>query len=1038
MRLVIACALALLPSLQAQRPGEEVDLALFGRAALFDGHPGIEWDEPRIVRRVTVEGLAAPPAGIAIEYWVSNWPAAPSGGWTKTDTRWQGEWRRVTAAASVGANALTFEFGPLTESENANARNVPGYAPSFRKTLKLRLRAVGSAPAFKALHAYGESRWNVRTLVVEPGCEGKEAPPVSASAYNGRILRDGSRMEVLYTEHPPGSADATILTLRAGSNAFGVAVDDVIREKAVYVRPLGIFVGDDASGARFARFLESGCIRTGQDVISRISREPEQTLARASGEIPSLALTARSGAHPLRYYPLGFPGSREKYGLDFNGNVFISKHSSKAMKEDLARMLWEGDQIYFRFGTGATPDFREREHAARQTLRDGWLPLVTTRWTSDGIEYEEQAYSTLLSAPLDDAQLRGDEPSVLLLKLATRNPGEARTAVRVRLEIRPGENLQWADRRLIAAGNGGGAYAHPRMRAALDPGEGTIGVTDRGTAVWSIDLPPGETRALVVKIPFRTMESPEDQRLVTNMGFGDRLEETLAYWSRLQRLGMSIRVPDQELNRFYVAVLQHILVTVEKDVKTGYDMCPCGTYDYNMFANETAIQVRLLDMRGLSTWAWRCLRPIVELQGSKPFPGRFQDTSAVFHGVRVDADHDYTHSGYNLNHGWILWTLAEHYLFTRDEPWLKSVLPRMTQAAEWIVRERRATMRHDSAGAPVPEYGLLPAGQLEDNEDFEYWFAVNAYAYRGLRAAAGAIATLDAEAGRRIAQEAEAYRKDIRSAALHAMAISPAVPLRDGTFVPHIPPRTSLHGRDLGWIRNILYGARTLIDCGIFSPDEPAATWILQDYEDTLFMSEDSMAVPDRDWFSRGGITLQPNLVNTFVSYLERDQIPHALRSFYNTFAVSYYPDVAAFTEWVPSLGTSGGPFFKTSDEAAFLTWLRLMLVREDGDVLYLSAGAPRKWFEAGKKIEVKDCPTFLGKIGFEVESHADEGRMDAFVQLSNDFRGKALQLRLRHPERKTIVRVEVDGSAWNAFDSARELIAVPVTPGRHEVRAYF
>ena len=30
----------------------------------------------------------------------------------------------------------------------------------------------------------------------------------------------------------------------------------------------------------------------------------------------------RSGRHPVRYIPVGFVGSREKYGVDFNGNLF--------------------------------------------------------------------------------------------------------------------------------------------------------------------------------------------------------------------------------------------------------------------------------------------------------------------------------------------------------------------------------------------------------------------------------------------------------------------------------------------------------------------------------------------------------------------------------------------------------------------------------------------------------------------------------------------------------------------------------------------
>ena len=224
----------------------------------------------------------------------------------------------------------------------------------------------------------------------------------------------------------------------------------------------------------------------------------------------------------------------------------------------------------------------------------------------------------------------------------------------------------------------------------------------------------------------------------------------------------------------------------------------------------------------------------------------------------------------------------------------------------------------------------------------------------------------------------------------------------------------------------------------MFGPDEPVATWILQDYEDNLFMAEDSFSVPDRDWFSRGGTTLQPNLVNTFVSYLTRDQLPLALRAFYNDFAASYYPDVAAFTEWVPTLGIGGGPFFKTSDEAQSMIRLRLMLVREEGDRLYLSSGAPRAWFLPGRAIRVDHAATFFGETGFQIESHANEGYIQAQVSPPRRNRPREILLRLRNPESKKMTRVELNGRDWRQFDPEREMIMIPGEENKVNVRAYY
>ena len=197
-------------------------------------------------------------------------------------------------------------------------------------------------------------------------------------------------------------------------------------------------------------------------------------------------------------------------------------------------------------------------------------------------------------------------------------------------------------------------------------------------------------------------------------------------------------------------------------------------------------------------------------------------------------------------------------------------------------------------------------------------------------------------------------------------------------------------------------------------------------------------ASPEQDWFSRGGITLQPNLVNTTVTYLERDEPAHALRAFYNAFAVGYYPDVNAFTEWEPSFGKSGGPFFKTSDEAGSLAWLRLMLVREDGDKLYLASGAPRRWFAPIRRSRSKARPHSSAQSPSGSNLTRTKGHVDATVRLPDSFRAKEIRLRLRHPDGKHFTRVEMDGQPWTQFDSAHEWITVPVSAGTKNIRAFF
>jgi len=947
---------------------------------------------------------------------------------------------------------IVFTFNPLSADENPRAKNRPGYQPKFRRALKMRLRMESSfLPVLTRFQVFGAARWSEREVRIETGCEGKPKSEPQFQIYNGRLVEkrvdgDATRLRLMYLEHLPESNDGTLLTMNAGGLQFGVAVDDVIRRKASYVRDAGVFVADGPSAETFASYLASGSLRPGQDIYARIGKAGEQSLERAMSEIPALSMMYRSSRHPNRYIPVGFPGSREKYGVDFNGNLFISKGGSKAFVDEQARMLWSDDTLWFRIGTGAVPDFREREGAARQHVVDNELPIVITEWSSDGINYREESFATLLDAPLDPWKNRGDEISAFVVKVTATNASAHPAPAAVWLHVSPGEQLRVRDGVLEGIGASSVAYSKPRFRATLQASRGDFQISEvpaasgytGAAARWQTTLEPGRSETLQFRMSFRTLNDETDIRKLAALVYSTALENVKTFWKVTLDSGMRLHVPDEIMNRFYRSVLQHILISVERDPATGLYMDPCGTYDYNIFANETDMQVRLLDMRGLHELAAKFVEPLVALQGSKPFPGRFRTTDGIFHGVHVDAQHDYTHSGYNLNHGWTLWTLAEHYLFTRDKAWLREKLPKMLKAADWIISERQATMQKDSDGPRVWEYGLLPAGQFEDNEEWQYWFAVNGYAYRGLRAAAEAIAEIDPPDGTRLAGEARRYRDDIRSAAFRSFSAAPVAPLRDGTWVPTMGSHTHLHGRDYGWIRNILYGPHVLVDCGIFAPNEPVTTWILRDLEDNLFMSPESFSVAEQDWFSRGGITLQPNLVNTAVTYLERDELPQALRAFYNAFAAGYYPDINAFTEWEPSFGKSGGPFFKTSDEAGSLAWLRLMLVREDGDKLYPTSGAPRRWFRPGQTISVNGAATFFGPVSFHIESHPENGYVDAAVQLPVSFRAQEIRLRLRHPEGKRIARVEIDGKPWTQFDGAQEWISVPVSAGGVSVRAFF
>ena len=137
-------------------------------------------------------------------------------------------------------------------------------------------------------------------------------------------------------------------------------------------------------------------------------------------------------------------------------------------------------------------------------------------------------------------------------------------------------------------------------------------------------------------------------------------------------------------------------------------------------------------------------------------------------------------------------------------------------------------------------------------------------------------------------------------------------------------------------------------------------------------------------------------------------------------------------------MGTRTGPFYKTSDEAGFLTWLRLFLLREDGETLYVAQGAPKKWFRHGERIEMTGAATYFGTFGFTITSRVAEGVVEARLEIPAGFTAREIALRVRHPEGRTMARVELDGRAVTTFDAKKEMIRFPASPGTRNVRVYF
>jgi hypothetical protein len=101
------------------------------------------------------------------------------------------------------------------------------------------------------------------------------------------------------------------------------------------------------------------------------------------------------------------------------------------------------------------------------------------------------------------------------------------------------------------------------------------------------------------------------------------------------------------------------------------------------------------------------------------------------------------------------------------------------------------------------------------------------------------------------------------------------------------------------------------------------------------------------------------------------------------------------------------------------LQLLRMALVRESAesdrqDTLRIFDGAPREWFEAGKRIRVSRAATFFGQVS--ADSTASAGRVVAHVETAPECDARQIVVRLPSPAGRPMRTVSVNGAAWREF----------------------
>ncbi|HRT10051.1 MAG TPA: NPCBM/NEW2 domain-containing protein [Candidatus Paceibacterota bacterium] len=927
------------------------------------------------------------------------------------ESAWQGNWVVLEGSKSVEDDELVLRLSPKAPKGG------------LLQTSKVRwLIPTGHTPLrVRQLKAYTRSRWADVVLTGEA-----EGVPATAKGqwrvHNGTaVFPDGPFREggigwqewdltqplKLRVRHATPSllkGDATVLQFRLPAGSVGVGLEDLLTNGCVYVPSHGLFVAVQPAGGPALRLAEyKRRIAGRQSILPQVRQLPDQSLDQAM---------ARTHHEAQRAGPvmLSLSCDNTKYVVDRDGELRF--HPGDSSNGD-----WNAGaaRIRPRFGDGRADRFERR-------LEGGWLPVPVMRLEREGVAYSQRVFA----APDDEDgtdPLRLNRRSVCVAEFSASNLQPREVEARIELDFRlPGQGAAPARLTPVGTNEYTAHYGEFPVRVVVAPvsplevqvEDGILRLAGRLPAKGRVDLTlflggsPNAPRTLA-----------EGQRLRARVA---------AYWEKVLASATQIETPAQALNDIIRSSQVRCLIAARNEAD-GARVAPwIAAMAYGPLESEAHSVIRGMDFLGHAEFARR---------GLEYFIHRYNTNGFLTTG--------YTTFGT----AWHLWTVGEHHQLTQDHDWLRRVAPELRRVGDWILRQVEKTRRLDPEGRPVPEYGLMPPGVMADWNSFACHFMMNGYYHAALRELGAALGSLEDDRAGAFVRGAAELRDHILRAYRWTQAQSPALPLRNGTWIPAYPSQVHSPGKladffpgdDAGrsWAYDVELGAHQLAPTGVIDPQDAEVSRMLDHMEDVQFLSDGWFDYPaaasEADWFNLGGFAkVQPYYARNAEIYALRDDVKPFLRSYFNSLASLLNPEVLTLWEHFHHTGA----WDKTHETGYFLHQTRMMLVQERGDQLWLAPLAPEAWLATDKNLSVSNAPTRFGPVSFSISSRAEPRRVEVTVHPPRRTPPKAIVVRLRQPEKTLISRVEVNGQRHDAFSPGLQTITLESAAGPLTITAWY
>lgn len=833
-------------------------------------------------------------------------------------------------------------------------------------------------------------------------------------------------------------AEPTTVTVETGEQAFTFLLRDVRRERSIHMPAYGVLVTEGDDTRSYNDIVSEACVPERATALEMMARGAEPDFREAAAQARRQSCPTWLGiSRDIRTFWFGFGRERELLPNGwiqphFHGKTGIDTYTGSPV--DFSEELGIHSVHYeFLLGRGESCV----QNVSRR-LENDCLPVLRGIVDDGDVQYRFTAFAGLESSPLTAANVRGthflvadmhgnghmftpdQEAEYRTLWQEELSTDHEQTVLCVRAEaVNTASCPRYAwfravspvmDRVIAKAQRGPKPGCDPVYDAAtgchMFGGPSHVFCVSRleGRPMpeeeMSVMVEPGARVVFEFIMPHRPISAARAAELFSR-SFNKRLRECRKFWKAKLDTGAAMELPERRIDRMAKAGLLHLdLVAYGREpdgpvAATIGTMCPIGS--------ESAPILQFLDSMGHHELARRALQYFFEKQHADGFMQNY--------------------GGYMLETGPALWSMGEHYRYTRDDAWVRSIERKLLTSCRFLLDWREGSKKEDLRGHG---YGLI-AGKCADPEDHYRAFMLNGYAYLGLARAAEMLGHVNPAEAERLRRESEAYKQDIRQAFFETVARSPVVPLGDGSWCPSCAPWAedcgplSLHVGRQTWAthgavisRDSLLGPLYLVFQEVLDARERASDWL--------------MNVNTEFWCRHNVAFSQP--------YYSRHPVLHLLRGEVHAFLKAYYHGLACmadretYTFWEH---IHGGSPHKTHEEGWFLMQTRWMLYKEIGTTLSLLPGIPRVWLKSGKTLRLNNVATYFGPMSLEVVAEKKGASLCATVSCASERGPDRVRVRLPHPG-KCRPRAVSGGE----YDGKTESVVIDSFEGEAEVKAEF